>query len=84
MRVHEIQICHDLQPQYLQVIAQQAGRFSSDIKIKFEQDDIQLDAKSILGMMLVPLRSGTRITIQTRGNDEKEAIDIMCDLLENK
>ncbi|TDF99735.1 HPr family phosphocarrier protein [Paenibacillus piri] len=84
MRVHEIQICHDLQPQYLQEVAHQASRFSSDIKIKFEQDSMQLDAKSILGMMLVPLRSGTRITIQTRGNDEKEAIDIMCDLLENK
>ncbi|MDF2964487.1 MAG: hypothetical protein K0S39_6222 [Paenibacillus sp.] len=84
MRVHEIQLCHDLQPQYLQEIAQKAGRFSSDIKIKFEKENIQLDAKSILGMMMIPLRSGTRITIQTRGTDEKEAIDIMCDLLENK
>jgi len=82
MRVYEIQISRDLQPQYLQEVAQQAGKFSSDIKIKFGPDDLQLDAKSILGMMLVPLRSGTKVTIQTKGNDEKEALDIMCGLLE--
>ncbi|NOU94204.1 HPr family phosphocarrier protein [Paenibacillus sp. LMG 31456] len=84
MRVHEIQICNDLQPQYLQEVAYQAAKFSSDIKIKFDHDDLQLDVKSILGMMMIPLRSGTKITLQTRGRDEKEAIDTMCDLLENK
>lgn len=84
MRVHEIQICNDLQPHYIQEVAHQASRFSSDIKLKFDHANIQLDAKSILGMMLIPLRSGTKITIQTKGKDEKEAIDAMCDLLENK
>jgi phosphocarrier protein HPr len=84
VRVHEIQICKDLEPQYVQEVALKAGRFRSDIKIKFEQQDIQLDAKSILGMMLLPFRTGTRVTIQTRGSDEEEAIAMMCDLLEAK
>jgi phosphocarrier protein HPr len=84
MRVHEIQIYKDLEPQYVQEIALKAGRFRSDINIKFEQQDIRLDAKSILGMMLLPFRSGTRVTIQTKGSDEEEAIAMMCDLLEVK
>ncbi|WP_028552620.1 HPr family phosphocarrier protein [Paenibacillus sp. UNC451MF] len=82
MRVHEMIIATDFQPQYLQMIAQKASYFSSDIKIKFEKENIQLDAKSILGMMLLPIRQGTRITIQTKGSDEEEAIEAMSYLLD--
>ncbi|PZE21746.1 HPr family phosphocarrier protein [Paenibacillus xerothermodurans] len=84
MRVHEIQIYQDLPAQYVQEIALKAGAFRSDIKIKFEEQDIQLDAKSILGMLLLPFRTGTKLRIQTKGTDEEEAIAMMCDLLEMK
>jgi phosphocarrier protein HPr len=83
MRVHEIEISHDMQPQYLQMVAQKASMYRSDITIKFERENINLDAKSILGMLLIPMRTGTRITIQTKGRDEEEAIDAMSSLLEN-
>ncbi|WP_239635039.1 HPr family phosphocarrier protein [Paenibacillus sp. H1-7] len=82
MRVHEITIATDFQPEYLQLIVQKASHFSSDIRIKFEKENIQLDAKSILGMMLLPIRQGTIITIQTKGSDEEEAIEAMSSLLE--
>jgi len=82
MRVHEITIATDFQPEYLQFIAQKASYFSSDIRIRFEKENIQLDAKSILGMMLLPIRQGTIITIQTKGTDEEEAIEAMSHLLE--
>jgi len=83
MRVYEMTILYDLQPQYLLTIAQRAGQFRSDIKIKFEKENIQLDAKSVLGMMLLPIRQGTKITIQTKGWDEEEAIEAMSRLLES-
>jgi phosphotransferase system HPr (HPr) family protein len=83
MRVHKIEISHDLQPQYLQMVAQKASTYRSDITIKFERENINLDAKSILGMLLIPMRTGTRITIQTKGRDEEEAINEMSHLLED-
>jgi hypothetical protein len=49
MRVHDIEITHDMQPQYLQMVAQKASTYRSDITIKFERENINLDAKSILG-----------------------------------
>ena len=82
VRVHEITIASDFQPQYLQMVVQKASYFSSDIRIKFEKENIQLDAKSILGMMLLPIRQGTKIIIQTKGSDEEEAIEVMSSLLE--
>ncbi|CAG7651447.1 HPr-like protein Crh [Paenibacillus solanacearum] len=84
MRVHEITISKEMQPQYLQLIAQRASQFRSDIKIKFEKENIQLDAKSILGMMMLPMHPGTRVTIQTKGGDEEEAIEAMSSMLEIK
>ncbi|TVY10560.1 HPr family phosphocarrier protein [Paenibacillus cremeus] len=84
MRVHEITITSDMQPQYLQLIAQRASEFRSDIKIKFEKENIQLDAKSILGMMMLPMHRGTKVIIQTKGGDEEEAIETMSSLLELK
>ncbi|NHN30564.1 HPr family phosphocarrier protein [Paenibacillus agricola] len=83
MRVHKIEISHDLQPQYLQMVAQKASTYRSDITIKFERENINLDAKSILGMLLIPMRTGTRITIQAKGRDEEEAINEMSHLLED-
>lgn len=82
MRVHEITVPKDLQAHDLQAVAQQAGRFRSDITLKLEEERVVLDAKSMLGMMLLPIRGGTRVLIQTKGSDEEEALDAMCELLE--
>jgi phosphocarrier protein len=71
----------DFRPDELQSISQSANRFSADIKIKFEEQKMTIDAKSLLGMMLFPIRRGTSITIQTKGADEEEAIEAMYRLL---
>jgi len=82
MRVHEITVPKDLQANDLQTVAQQASRFRSAVTLKLEQEQIVLDAKSMLGMMLMQIRGGTRLLIQTKGSDEEEALDAMCELLE--
>ncbi|MDQ1909546.1 HPr family phosphocarrier protein [Paenibacillus sp. GD4] len=83
MRVHEVTITQVLHPQDLQTVAQKANLFRSDIVLKLEKEGLEFDAKSILGMMLLSIPQGTRVRIQTRGNDEEEAIEMMCHLLEN-
>ncbi|UUZ86015.1 HPr family phosphocarrier protein [Paenibacillus sp. P26] len=82
MRVHNVKVSHDLRPNELQTIAQNASRYRSSIQLILEEDNVVLDAKSMLGMMLRPIRCGTVIRVQTKGWDEEEALDSMCGSLE--
>ncbi|WP_199615308.1 HPr family phosphocarrier protein [Paenibacillus alkalitolerans] len=86
MRVHHLTITYEFQLNDLKAISQQANQFTSDITLEFHKGDDSLniiDVKSLLGMMLLPIRKGTAVTIRTKGKDEKEAIDFMSDLIEN-
>lgn len=85
MRVYDVTIPSDFQPSDLKMISQKASRFISDITIEFHENHggrSIIDVKSLLGMMLLPIYKGTKITVKTKGTDEKEAIDFMSDLLE--
>jgi len=86
MRVHSLTIANDFGIEELQRLSQAAGRFSSDIRIEYEQEGAQfkIDAKSILGTMLLALRRGTEVTLRTKGKDEEEAIDWLCATFENQ
>lgn len=84
MRVCEIIVRRDMEAQELQWISHQANLFSSDVMFKYEDLNFQLDAKSILGMMLLPIRRGTKLTVQTRGKDELEALEHLILLLEKQ
>lgn len=82
VRVHDITLSRDFSPEELRRIAFEAGRFSSDIVLKFDGGASVIDMKSLLGLLLLSLRKGTRITLQTKGSDEEEAIHAICALLE--
>lgn len=79
MRVHDITVNGDLTSDHLKKISLDAGRFRSDILLKVSERSI--DVKSLLGMLLFPIKKGTVVTIQTKGNDEEEALDFMCEQL---
>lgn len=81
MRVHDITIASDFTSDDLKRISLNAGRYHSDIVLKLRSATI--DVKSLLGMMMFPLKKGTVVTVQTKGNDEEEALDFMCDQLES-
>lgn len=57
-----------------------AGQFESDIKI--EKDGIEVNGKSIMGVMMLAAEQGSTITIKAEGNDEKEAIEALIQLIE--
>ena len=56
-----------------------ANRFESDIRIA--RDGEEVDAKSILGILLLAAAQGTHITVRCLGSDEGEALDAISQLI---
>ncbi|GGO06196.1 HPr family phosphocarrier protein [Saccharibacillus kuerlensis] len=84
MRVHEFKIEGELDRDELLRISSQASQFASDIKLTFGDEDNQriVDVKSLLGMMLLPIHTGSVVRLSARGRDELEALEYMCGLFE--
>jgi phosphocarrier protein len=59
-----------------------ASRFSSDIKVKKGAEEV--DAKSILGILLLAAGKGTTVTVIASGSDETEAVDSIEQLFLNR
>lgn len=85
MRVHELRVEGDLNRDELLRISSQASQFASEIKLTFGDEDNQriVDVKSLLGMMLLPIHSGSTVRISARGKDELEALEYMCGLFQH-
>ena len=60
-------------------LTQVANQFESDIWI--EKNDKKVNAKSIMGVMMLAASQGTDIKISTEGVDEKEALDSISALI---
>lgn len=59
-----------------------AAKFQSDIKIR--KGDEEVDAKSILGILLLAAGRGAVITVRADGADEREALDAIEKLIDAK
>ena len=55
------------------LIVQTSMNFKSTIKI--EKDEFSIDAKSIMGIMMLAASKGTELTFKIEGPDEQEAMD---------
>lgn len=60
-------------------LTQVANQFESDIWI--EKNDKKVNAKSIMGIMMLAASQGADIKISTEGVDEKEALDAISALI---
>jgi phosphocarrier protein len=58
-----------------------AGKFESEIQLA--KDDTEINAKSILGVMMLAAGPGQSITISADGPDAEEAIDAIASLIES-
>lgn len=58
-----------------------AGKFESDIQLA--KDDTEINAKSILGVMMLAAGPGQSIIITADGSDAAEAIDAIASLIES-
>ena len=61
---------------------QLANKFQSQVKVK--KDEIEVNGKSILGMMMLGAVYGSKITIKVSGLDEERAMEGLKNLIKNK
>lgn len=59
-----------------------AARFGCDVLL--EKDETEVDAKSILGLLQLGAAQGTQVTVSCEGSDEREALQSVVELIENR
>ncbi len=62
------------------VFVKKASSFTADIKIS--KDDKTVNAKSIMGVMSLGAGKGSKVNIRAEGEDEKEAIEALVELID--
>ncbi|MBS0326654.1 MAG: HPr family phosphocarrier protein [Proteobacteria bacterium] len=60
-------------------LTQLAARFASDVSIA--RNGRSVNAKSIMGVMMLAAGKGSRVTLEIDGPDEAEAMDAVCALI---
>jgi phosphocarrier protein HPr len=63
-------------------IVKAAAKFSSDIVIL--RDDLEVNGKSIMGVLMLAAECGSSITLRASGPDEAAAIDALATLISTK
>jgi phosphocarrier protein HPr len=61
------------------LLVKTASRFSSDIKI--EREDIEVNGKSIMGIMMLAAAKGCVIRVKVEGEDEEETLHVLGELI---
>jgi len=64
------------------MVVKTAGKFASDIKLS--KDGMEVNAKSIMGVLMLACEQGSKILIKAEGTDEKEAVEAIVNLIERK
>ncbi len=60
------------------------SQFESDIKLSRLNTEEQVDAKSILGILLLAAAKGTEIQVMTDGRDEEVAMEAVVQLVNSR
>ena len=63
-------------------IVKLAAKFRSEIVII--RDGLEVNAKSIMGVMMLAAECGSTITIRAEGDDADAAVDALAELIANK
>lgn len=57
-----------------------AGRFQADITVA--KDGLEVNGKSIMGVLMLAAEQGSSLRIAARGDDAREALDALADLVD--
>ena len=63
-------------------IVKAAARFRSDITIV--RDDLEVNGKSIMGVMILAAEYGSELLLRADGSDEEDAVSAIAKLIESK
>ena len=58
-----------------------ASQFSSEVKVR--RDDVEVNGKSIMGIMMLAAAKGTLIQVTAEGEDEERAMEVLGELIRN-
>jgi phosphocarrier protein HPr len=72
---------HGLHARPAAELVRMTGRFRSDIKLT--KDNVTVDAKSIMGVMMLAAECGSEIIVTVDGPDEEEALEAVAGYLES-
>lgn len=78
----EVKLKTGLQARPAAKFVQEATRFSAEIFI--EKDSKKVNAKSIMGIMSLAVTPGSTIKIIADGSDEQQALEALCNFVENE
>jgi len=63
-------------------LTQTAGQFTSEIWLS--RNGKRVNAKSIMGVMMLAAARGTTVIVETEGSDETAAMEALCQLVANR
>jgi phosphocarrier protein HPr len=63
-------------------IVKTAARFSSSIKL--EKDGLEVNGKSIMGVMMLAAECGSEVIIRAEGADADAAVDALAELITSR
>lgn len=63
-------------------LVQTASKFESEIKLM--RKNLEVNAKSIMGVMMLAAELGSRITITAEGPDEWEAVEAVARVIQSR
>ena len=78
MKTTKIKLKYGDLKEFIQVVSS----FTSDVYMK--KGNYVINAKSIMGLMMLAAEFGSFVTLTTNGSDEKEAFDTIKNLFDNK
>ena len=58
-----------------------ANRFTASVEVR--RDDLKVNGKSIMGVMMLAAEQGSTLHIRTEGDDAEAAMDALCELVAN-
>jgi phosphotransferase system HPr (HPr) family protein len=64
------------------LLVRTAERFKSNVFLI--RDDLEVNAKSIMGVMMLAAEMGSQFTIKAEGEDEKRAVEAVVSVIEDK
>jgi phosphocarrier protein HPr len=64
------------------LLVKTANRFASEVTL--EKDGLEVNGKSIMGILMLAASKGSKITLKVNGKDSSQAIETLRKLIESK
>ncbi len=64
------------------LLVKAANKFSAEVTI--EKDGVEVNGKSIMGILMLAASRGSKITVKAKGEDAPEALQALGRLIEHK